>query len=383
MKNIVGILILIAVLISCGSRSKLNEDKEACVFKVEVEKALPIDVKSEIDSFRFLILETSDSLQIGRISKILFHDDKMIITDAITNNLYIFNRNGKLLNKISNIGNGPGEYVRIDDVLIDNVLKYIVVLDGIQKKMITYSMTGKYINEFTFQTEHAPMHFGQINEDLYAFDYQRHSNDSLWKYNLVVSSLETGSEKQKYLPYEVSLGVSFSPQTTLFKLEDTLVYIPQYSSIVYNILNDRIDVRYSFDFEDKWITDDFEKIKWNNAVDFMNALESSNFVYYFNLLETKSHIYGRFNYKDKLCYLIINKQAQISKLFYDKKSDYRFSISPIAVDGNEFVVPLEAYQIRDFVEEETVKNKLKNNGISDYLQVSEDSNPILVFITFK
>lgn len=383
MKNIVGILILIAVLISCGSRSKLNEDKKTCVFKVEVEKALPIDVKSEIDSFRFLILETSDSLQIGRISKILFHDDKMIITDAITNNLYIFNRNGKLLNKISNIGNGPGEYVRIDDVLIDNVLKYIVVLDGIQKKMITYSMTGKYINEFTFQTEHAPMHFGQINEDLYAFDYQRHSNDSLWKYNLVVSSLETGSEKQKYLPYEVSLGVSFSPQTTLFKLEDTLVYIPQYSSIVYNILNDRIDVRYSFDFEDKWITDDFEKIKWNNAVDFMNALESSNFVYYFNLLETKSHIYGRLNYKDKLCYLIINKQAQISKLFYDKKSDYRFSISPIAVDGNEFVVPLEAYQIRDFVEEETVKNKLKNNGISDYLQVSEDSNPILVFITFK
>ena len=244
MKNIVGILILIAVLISCGSRSKLNEDKKTCVFKVEVEKALPIDVKSEIDSFRFLILETSDSLQIGRISKILFHDDKMIITDAITNNLYIFNRNGKLLNKISNIGNGPGEYVRIDDVLIDNVLKYIVVLDGIQKKMITYSMAGKYINEFTFQTEHAPMHFGQINEDLYAFDYQRHSNDSLWKYNLVVSSLETGSEKQKYLPYEVSLGVSFSPQTTLFKLEDTLVYIPQYSSIVYNILNDRIDVRY-------------------------------------------------------------------------------------------------------------------------------------------
>ena len=383
MKNIVGILILIAVLISCGSRSKLNEDKKTCVFKVEVEKALPIDVKSEIDSFRFLILETSDSLQIGRISKILFHDDKMIITDAITNNLYIFNRNGKLLNKISNIGNGPGEYVRIDDVIIDYVLKYIVVLDGIQKKMITYSMAGKYINEFTFQTEHAPMHFGQINEDLYAFDYQRHSNDSLWKYNLVVSSLETGSEKQKYLPYEVSLGVSFSPQTTLFKLEDTLVYIPQYSSIVYNILNDRIDVRYSFDFEDKWITDDFEKIKWNNAVDFMNALESSNFVYYFNLLETKWHIYGRFNYKDKLCYLIINKQAQISKLFYDKKSDYRFSISPIAVDGNEFVVPLEAYQIRDFVEEETVKNKLKNNGISDYLQVSEDSNPILVFITFK
>ena len=170
MKNIVGILILIAVLISCGSRSKLNEDKKTCVFKVEVEKLLPIDVKSEIDSFRFLILETSDSLQIGRISKILFHDDKMIITDAITNNLYIFNRNGKLLNKISNIGNGPGEYVRIDDVLIDNVLKYIVVLDGIQKKMITYSMAGKYINEFTFQTEHAPMHFGQINEDLYAFD---------------------------------------------------------------------------------------------------------------------------------------------------------------------------------------------------------------------
>ena len=84
MKNIIGILILIAVLISCGSRSKLNEDKETCVFKVEVEKALPIDVKSEIDSFRFLILETSDSLQIGRISKILFHDDKMIITDAIT-----------------------------------------------------------------------------------------------------------------------------------------------------------------------------------------------------------------------------------------------------------------------------------------------------------
>ncbi len=134
MKNIVGILILIAVLISCGSRSKLNEDKEACVFKVEVEKALPIDVKSEIDSFSIFNIRTSDSLQIGRISKILFHDDKMIITDAITNNLYIFNRNGKLLNKISNIGNGPGEYVRIDDVIIDYVLKYIVVLDGIQRR---------------------------------------------------------------------------------------------------------------------------------------------------------------------------------------------------------------------------------------------------------
>ncbi len=98
------------------------------------------------------------------------------------------------------------------------------------------------------------------------FPLPEHSNDFygniIWLFHHLRPEV-----KYRKSSYEVSLGVSFSPQTTLSKLEDTLVYIPQYSSIVYNILNDRIDVRYSFDFEDKWITDDFEKIKWNNAVD--------------------------------------------------------------------------------------------------------------------
>ena len=375
---------VILLWITCMFFSCKQEVNKTRTYKVDFEKAKPYDFKSEIDSVHLIILETSKDHEIGRISKILFSNDKVIVSDVMTHSIYVFNRDGILVTKISYIGNGPGEYVRIDDVLIDSFANQIIILDGLQKKMVTYSMSGEYIKEFVFQSEQAPMHFAQINDELYALDYQRHSRGLSWKYNLIVSSLVPGCNMQKYLPYEEPLGISFSPRTTLFKLEDTLVYVPQYSPIVYNVFADRLDVRYSFDFGNNWINEDFERIKWSNAIDFMNALENSNFVYYFNLLESKTHIYVEFNYKDKLYHAIVDKLTGVSKLYRNEEEfNCSFPTTPLAVNGSEFIIPIEAYQVRSLIEEDVFKNKLKKENLNDLIRITEDSNPILMFITFK
>ena len=120
------------------------------------------------DSVTYISLETQSDNEIGQISRILYHYGKYIVTDMLTNRVFIFNEDGKYYSKIDAIGNGPEEYVQITDITIDKYNERIKVLDAMQGKIVSYDLEGYSVGETKLPVVPAPLHFCQVEKEKYA-----------------------------------------------------------------------------------------------------------------------------------------------------------------------------------------------------------------------
>lgn len=64
----------------------------------------------------------------------------LVVLDARSSELYVFDKEGHYLNTIGRRGNGPGEYVAVSNFFIDASKGKIGLIDVDQEKVIYYSM---------------------------------------------------------------------------------------------------------------------------------------------------------------------------------------------------------------------------------------------------
>lgn len=367
------ISLVIFFFFSCQKKTPAESDHP--IYPVHLENAKATGLQELISTVRFVPLETSFGNEIARISKIVCSSKHILVADPVVNAVYLFNLDGKLLSRICRIGNGPGEYAEITDITENNSHEKIMLLDAAQKKVITFSLDGEFIKETFLITEQAPLHFHSIDNEWVAYDYQRSTTQKNWQYNLIVSSEDQTSTLYKYLPYKIPLGISFSPRITLFELNDELIYVPQYSSTVYTITAKDIFPRYTFDFGDKWVDDEFMKKQWDTMT-FMNQLKQSDYVYFFNSLESATHIYAYFMYKDTPYHCLIDKKSGGLSLLKGTETHTCYN-HILSINEDEFVVPLDP----------SVYNEMRIDkkwpSVSTLDSISEDSNPLLMYIKFK
>ena len=64
--------------------------------------------------------------------------------DAITKKLLVFDETGKFEKKIGQFGQGPEEFIALNDFDIDSD-GYIYIYDGAKKKLLKYSAKNEFI----------------------------------------------------------------------------------------------------------------------------------------------------------------------------------------------------------------------------------------------
>lgn len=368
MKKSVTLLFVLCFLFSC--RSSRNEKTENA-YTINVDEAQKSDFYSMFDSMTYIPLETIEDHEIGKIDRVLYHDGKYFILDGLTNKVFVFKNDGKYYSVIDAVGNGPGEYVQITDITIDKFNNVVKILDSMQNKIVSYDLEGHFIGETKLSISYAPIHFCQVDKDMYAFDLQRSSNEKEWQYNLSINSEEFSEPIRKFLPYDKALNVCFSPRITLQDVNGEIIFIPLYSSTIYTVGPLEVKPRYVFDFGDKWVSQDFIDIEWTDPVEFMNKLEAVNFVYYFNSLESGSHIYAEFVYKENKYHLVIDKETDHLVLQQETEAHKcPYAERPMCCVGNQFIIPLTPSEYNSMIGE-------------DVVQLPEDNNPVLMFATFK
>lgn len=104
-------------------------------------------------------METIEDLEIGKINRILYLNEKYIVWDGLTNMVFIFNDDGTYYSKIDAIGNGPGEYAQIIDIAINKYDGTIKILDAMQKKIVTFDKEGQFVGETKLPVSSTPQHF--------------------------------------------------------------------------------------------------------------------------------------------------------------------------------------------------------------------------------
>jgi len=144
MKTNVLLFLSAAILLgftSCNQKS-VNTGE---LFRIDFSKNYPTKeiLLQDIADIEYIPLETRDDVLLGSYSHISYVSDKYIfLVDGIRGDMYLFQRNGKIISYFNHMGRGPGEYIVILSAIFDEKNEEIFVFDYYQT--LVYSLTGAY-----------------------------------------------------------------------------------------------------------------------------------------------------------------------------------------------------------------------------------------------
>jgi len=135
----VSFLIMCLLQFSCTERSTKGYNDDLIVdLAKHTESAI---LASEIFSaMKIINLETSDLALFAGIRELELHDDYIIALDINRGFLGFFNKEGNYKKRLFAQGRGPGEYLAIDDFLIDSEESTIEILDANARRIHIYDL---------------------------------------------------------------------------------------------------------------------------------------------------------------------------------------------------------------------------------------------------
>ena len=123
MKNSILFIILSFSLLSCQHKGDSTKNSTIETIPVFSNYTAELPFSAFVDTIELIPLETTEDNLIGEITRVIFNDGKYYIrsTNGMQNpKLFVFNENGKYIQKISKQGVGPGEYLDFEDFTIAN-----------------------------------------------------------------------------------------------------------------------------------------------------------------------------------------------------------------------------------------------------------------------
>lgn len=98
-----------------------------------------------VDSIEYVHLETNDSCLIRSITDMAVSNNRLFVFDEPQQTIWVFDCEGRFVNKICKKGNGPDEYSQIYQFEYDQRNNQIVILSSWQRKLLFYTPEGDYL----------------------------------------------------------------------------------------------------------------------------------------------------------------------------------------------------------------------------------------------
>lgn len=259
MKDVI-LIFLFLFLCSCGKQSdgrKYNEYVKPTLEVTSVDTLdswnLTTDFKTtffedEIDSIRFIRLETNDSILLGSVSAIKRVGDKLIVADySKSQQILVFDMFGRFLYRIGAKGNGKGEYTSINQV--DFTDNGVCVLDWLTQRIYYYDWNGEFVKERSTMYS-KPHKFITLNEQTIIGTYAGYFEDMKYHVSWINNAdeiINTGFPIRNPHPMPAASllktndGDIYFYRTlcdTIYQLTDSQI-IPKYKLGLYS--NDEID----------------------------------------------------------------------------------------------------------------------------------------------
>lgn len=204
MKRLLNYLFLasLSLSISCNHLSNSAQADYSNVTQIQyddkAENVIAID--KIVDRCSFVRLETGESNLIGRIDQILICDSLIVVVDQhVAKAIFVFNHDGKFLNRISRLGNGHGEYLLINHVAI-NDKKEVCILDNIKERLIKFNISGELVASQDLPFKSAKFEF--LGNDNILFDVETCSP--------LDASVEDDVEKSCYLLTDLDFNIKYT-----------------------------------------------------------------------------------------------------------------------------------------------------------------------------
>ncbi len=141
-------IILFLVLYGCGTS---DENKELISDNKSIHSAISNVGDIGFDSIFIkkteIELKTDKNNFISEITKLVVENNNYLVADRKGRQLLIFDKHGRFKNSIGKIGQGPGEFMRVASIDINNKNE-ILLYDSKSWKVSKFNFDGKFINSF-------------------------------------------------------------------------------------------------------------------------------------------------------------------------------------------------------------------------------------------
>lgn len=169
--GLVGSVCALLLFISCHSSSTPSAIARLCL-----EQSLDTDASSgiqeKIEVVSLIPLETSDTVLLADIRKIVMADDLLFILDTEFK-LRVFDMQGGFVREIGREGQGPEEYSMLTDFTIDKDRKEVLI-NGMMK-IVVYDFEGNFKRNVGLKDENLQV-FTYCNDKLfYIFPDKKHA----------------------------------------------------------------------------------------------------------------------------------------------------------------------------------------------------------------
>lgn len=391
MKKVIKVLILVIVigLFSC----KKNDTKQNKIVRTSEFTKIQINPKKIekdnnfislfSDSITYIPLETKDDFLIGDIDKIIVKENKIFILDKVSEVIFCFDlQNGNFLYKIDSRGSGPGEYISIENFIVDsndNVLIYSSsqgifkynngkFIDKIESRIIASDFYLNKDSSINFYTGRLP------NESIF--------NDFPNQYRLV--KVNNNKIEENYLPYIYNDNYLKIPSgmNSFYSLDDTLHLIEYLNQEIYSFHDDILKPKYKFFFTTNNETFNFSQKAESNLL-IMEKIKNNDYTMLNSIIESNGYLFLSYNLKNIEMYSYIqknkNKINNIGMFYFDDFNNIPLGAEFLYSTGDELI---------GYVEPNIFLDLLNNKDVSSNLKLLKDktetfNNPIIVKLKLK
>lgn len=342
-------------------------------------------------TYHFIPLETTEKCLIGSISDIQIKNNYIYILEGKeSEDLFVFNLEGKFITTVGKKGSGPEEYIKISDFDIDVDNNLLIISDKHRERILFYDLSS-----YTF------MH--SINTDFYysKFIHLPNNNFLFFDCNGFQNPKDFNDDDSYYIqttdsmltPRSVCYKSDFiTPYTHMVKPGKSLLYKQKEEIYVYHHLfpfiwqyrNEQITQKYLIQL-DGYIFPDPDYLKGEASIsgkdrDYANALNGSNFITGYRVDECS----------DLICLSIQKNKMPIQAVYNKKqKKGYLFSLKDYYRSMNLGMLMFPAGSTDDSIIGVIQMNE-DVKQVKEYMPLyqimkdrSLDDNPVLCLYTWK
>ena len=372
-----GLFNLSVIIALCGCKST-NTNPIVSAIEADVTSNAELKLSEYFENFKMLKLPTDTIM--GEIRRIRYENSQIYISDGQT--LFVFSDDGELLSCFRKRGEGPGEYSRISDFMVDGEI--ITILDRNQQRLLTYDHYGESIS--TRKIGYWAQAISPVIDGSY-FLYcgNEYGVDERHK----LRRIKNDREDFQYLPIDENQSkyLHINMRHNFFKHQKIVYFFETFNDIVYeSVGGGRIEPSFFVDFMGKNVPQSFFEKKFANIADFF--MEFNNTSYAYGVLNFA--IYDRFlmfgsYYQTKMKLTIFERKDRISKTYAAIKDDIYFNgltvpVSEFKYHANKRIfVPIDAFSVVEWKKTNPPAKQFKE--LVDITE--EEDNPLLLIFDFK
>ena len=262
MKTIKTVLYLVAALAAVGCKRDTTPSSD----RVNVEFNNSITPLSKVvKSIYLLPLENDEEHLVGSMADMIVTEDSYVIIDGQNGNIFRYTLDGRFANRIGRRGNGPDEYVHINDVQYKDSSLYVF---SVPSKIQRFTMDGTMLKTQTVDNPELGVMSWLTSEGV--LTYYGYGSGREGRFALL-----SGESSKVFYPSEEKV-MNLTPATQIFSTSgDSVFVVDSYSDVIKVYSAGQMYDGLSFDFGNYAIPDSF--YEQNDSFTAMDALLGSEF----------------------------------------------------------------------------------------------------------